>query len=244
MRVFEIHHLTVGQLLAVLVSLLTCQMSFAQRQATAKPPDKGIEAAGYLAQADRELACVPESARNWARKALDTLGGARETEPTLRDMLGDLKSQSNLKVAAADQQIALLAGGAKSARAAIKQGRLLTAASALKTTDPQGCYAGYKTLLAELSEHERQAAGYVRQGDQVVESKPKDALSLYESAGNINNEYAGLQEKKAHATEVERIRPKKHTGRNVAILVLVLGGLGALVYVGCKHSKDGCKSTQ
>jgi hypothetical protein len=240
MRLSTIHYVTVGQLLAVLLSLLMCQQSFAQRQVQAKPPDKGIEAAGYLAQADRELTCAPESAKNWAKKALDTLGSARETDPTLRDMLGDLKSQSNLKVAAADKQIALLAGGAKSARASIREGRLLTAASTLRAADPQGCYSGYKAWLAELSDHERQAAGYVRQGEEIVESKPKNALSLYESAGKINNEYAGLQEKKAHANDVELNRPKKHTGRTVAIWLVLLAGLGAAFYFGCRNG--GCKS--
>lgn len=239
MRISTIHRVTVGQMLAALLSLLMCQQSFGQRPEQAKPPDKSIEAAGYLAQADRELACAPESAKNWAKKALDTLGSARDRDAIVRDTLGDLKSQSNLKIAAADKQITALTAGAKAARSSIKQARLVSAAEALKAADPQACYAGFKELLAEIGEHERQAAGYVRQGDDILPTKPKSAIKLYEAAAKINSEHPDIQNKRAAAVEAERVRPKKHTARNWTILLLVLAGIGVGVYYGCKDG--GCQ---
>lgn len=237
MRISTIHRITVGQMLAAILSLLMCQQSFGQRQEQARPPDKSIEAAGYLAQADRELTCAPESAKNWAKKALDTLGSARDKDAVVRDTLGDLKSQSNLKIAAADKQIAALTAGAKNARTSMKQTRLGSAMEALKAADPQGCYAGFKELLAEIGERERQAAGYVRQGDEVVQIKPKNAIKLYEAAAKVNSEYPDIQNKRAAALEAERVRPKTHRARNLTILLLVLAGIGVGVYYGCKDGK-------
>ena len=103
-----------AQFLALLLSMLISEQSFGQQQVEKvqpegkKPETSGYLVSGYLVQADRELECNPEGARVWAKMALDTASSAKETDPAMIDTLGDLKSQSNIKIVEATKRLGLL----------------------------------------------------------------------------------------------------------------------------------------
>src|SRR6266850_2177815 len=89
---------TLSSFLSVVASLLVAQASLAQQPENARPSSKIIEVSEYLSQSDATLACDPRTAETLARKALDTVSAARDTDPVLIDALGELKAQSNLKI--------------------------------------------------------------------------------------------------------------------------------------------------
>lgn len=222
---------TLGQLLAVLLSMLICEQSFAQQPIPkGQQADKKIEAAGYLVQADRELECNPEESRVWAKKALDTSASARETDPAMIDTLGDLKSQSNIKIAEATKRASLLNETARQARGLIKQAKLETAQGSLQQADPKGCYSSFNSVRSEIDEHKSKAEALVKQGDAVVERKPKEAIRFYASARQVNGEYSGIDQKTSYAQGVQARLPKSHKGRTAIVWIIVLGALAGLFY--------------
>lgn len=198
--------------LAVVVALTVSQWSFAQRKANKpQPGDRKIEAAGYLAQADRDLECSPESSKAWAKKALDTVGGVRQKDSAMHDMIDDLKTQSNLKIAEATKHIGQFTEAANEANVLVKQAKLETAEENLKKADPKGCYAGLKPVRAKLAQRKAAAAEIVRQGDLIVGASPKHALALYARAQKINAEYPELDTKITNAIQPQTRKRKLRT---------------------------------
>jgi tetratricopeptide (TPR) repeat protein len=163
------------------------------------PPDKKIEAAGYLAQADRDFECDPENSRGWAKKALETVSSAKETDRALIDMLGDLKSQGNIKIVEAGKRVDALGEAAKEAGRLIKGARLESALARLQQPDPKTCYSGFRAIRSEIDQRRSKTEGLVKQGDAALNRKRKEALKLYAAARHIDAEYPGLDKKESDA---------------------------------------------
>jgi len=193
-----------------------CSM-FAQQQVKPQPGDQKIEAAGYLLQADREMTCSPESSLLWAKKAFDTASGDKEKLD--HAMVEQLKSQSNIKIAAATNRIAQFNEVTRQAEDLIKQARLETAPGALDELDPEGCYTGFKALRYKLDQRKAAAGELIRKGDLVLATRRKDpiayhkakeahdvnwALLLYSKARRIDAEYPGLDARIAEAKQISR----------------------------------------
>ena len=215
--------------MAVLLSVVTYGRTNAQQQAgKAQPPDKKIEASGYLAQADRDLECDPERAKSWAKKALDLVSSAREAEQAMIDTLGDLKSQSNIKIVEAGKRIDLFNESAREARGFIKRAKLETASGRFQRDDPKACYAGFKSLRFEIEERKSKAEVLIKQGDAAASRRLKQAIKFYVNAGRIDVEYPGLD---------QRINDAKHGRTPLQTRAgVVSGGRSALGQTTAAHS--------
>ena len=204
------------------------QQSPAQEIGGSNAPNIKLEVANYLAQSQKALACDPTAARDLAKKALDRVSAARETDPVLIDALGQLKSESNIAIRDAEKRRSELEASEKDSRLAIKEARLQTASDLLKKTDPDGCYAGSRSLDKEIASHNAKAEKLVAKGNRaVVGKRPKRAIKLYERAGKINSEYPELPAKMASARDAA-IRRGPVLGKGVAIVLLI--GVAAIVY--------------
>src|ERR1035438_66341 len=126
--------------LTLLIFISIMPVGFGQKTApVAQSGDKTIEAAGYLAQSGQDLECSPESAKMWAKKASETLDGVRKPDKATQEIVGNLRVESNTKIAEAEKRLGDLTTVGNQTRNLFKQAKLETAHSTLLSVDPKAC---------------------------------------------------------------------------------------------------------
>jgi hypothetical protein len=176
--------------------------------------DVTIEAKGYLDQSDRELECSPETAKSWAEKATRTVDGATLRDQKTRDIVGDIKSDSLTKRAAAESRISHLSQVANQARSVAKRTRVESAQGLLREADAKECYAGFRYLRNKIAQQQERALDSIRMGDALLDTQPKKALSYYRKAQKIDSEYPGLDQKIQWVSRSRRNRNSRRTYEN------------------------------
>jgi len=178
--------------LSVLIVISIIPGGFGQKTAPlAQSGDKTIEAAGYLAQSGKDLECSPESARMWAKKASETLDGVRKPDKATQEIVGNLRAESNTKIAEAEKRLGDLTRTGNQTRNLFKQAELETAHSTLLSVDPKACYASLNDLRTKIEEGRQSASAIARQAAQLGGGRTnrKAVAKLYAKAEKINKEY-------------------------------------------------------
>jgi hypothetical protein len=248
-------HSLITPLIAAFLAAMICDQSVAAQTGGG---DKLIEAATYLAQADKEEGCSLEKARDWTKRALSTAKSYRSTSRTDKDTAGNLIAKCNLRLAALDQHEKSLQNSERVIRKAVKQKRLESAQAEFDNAKPPTCDANFNKLKDEIKAGRDSAAQTVSQADSVVESNPKHALSLYTDALKIDADFPDIRDKMQHASQVEHEQllaaqrerdeakaEKKRAGHpgmkkaaNVTLFIIVMAALvGVLVYA-AEHEKQ------
>ena len=214
---------TLNKLVATILSIGLLGGRLLSQQTKAKPPDPAIEAANYLAEADKDLTCTPDESRNWSKKALATVSSVRERDPATRDMLGDLKAQSNLKLDKATKRLEALEQASQLAKKQAKKAQVETASRTLSAQDPDRCWAGQQSLRGKLNAQRNRAAEFTSRADQLVSTKPRKARKLYKEAAKYDWELDGLQAKRDRAAGTrapKHRRTRRVRDPNTALLFL------------------------
>lgn len=237
---------TIGQMLAILLSVTVTKGSFEQPQASPSSlRDTSTQAAGYLAEAISATECTPKIAVGLSHMAYQAASRGRERDKVRIAMLGDLKSQARIKAADADRRIAQLKAARKQASGLVKQFRLQSAERTLMLVDQKSCYAGLSRVRDQIRQQASLAEGFVARGDQVVETQTCDAMVAYQEARRIDTEFPKLDVKLAHARDVQggrtcnpAVKAARATGnaaRKVVPVVIGLAILGGIVYYLATH---------
>ncbi|MGD0201104.1 MAG: hypothetical protein ABSD27_10190 [Bryobacteraceae bacterium] len=259
MNLFSRVHLTLQQSLAILLALVLCQQSLAQKSGG---PDKLIEANRYAAFATDALNCrgandsVPRDpvaeAIKWTQRAITTAKELRTSDKDERGRAAAFIARQTRQLTELEGRQARFDTGAKSMEKALKQARLLSAQRVLRETEPLACDARFETLTTQLDGELRRFSELIADADSVVETEPQAAISKYEEARSANVESPEITQKIMHARRVlvqhqaaqkariraeRKVRVGSRTAKSVAWIVVLVGLLGGLGYAAYEQNK-------
>jgi hypothetical protein len=238
MKSFDPRQCRCAQVLVIALCLLVAGQSVGQQAPSPSSSSKFKEASDYLTQADKALQCDPVKAEALANKALGVLSEARESDRVLMtDAVGDLKSQCNFKINAAQKRRAELDASANEAKEELKHGHPQSASARLKKADPDGCYEGYRDLIAQVDQNRAKADALVAQGDHVQRKHPGRAFDLYKQAQSLDADVPDLSAKIVSAQAAAQHKARVARNRVIALIV-VLGAVGVCLWAVTTYSNS------
>lgn len=189
------YRLLIVFVLGIAVAGLTTSNQAQNSAPAGQTGDKTIEAAEYLAQAEKERECDPEGSSNWADRAIRLVATIDPRTVPSQRILDNLRGDSKRQSDNAHTRVVQLADVAATARTFLKDARVESAARALEEADPKGCYAGFNAVKSKIQLAREQVQDEVRLGDAIVWTNRKGGLAHYRKAEKVDHEYPGLDSK-------------------------------------------------
>jgi hypothetical protein len=228
-------------MLALLLALVICHQSYAQSRdaGRAQSPDRLIEAHRYEIAAKQEMEknCSLATAKTLIEKAIQTGRSFQSANQIDRDMMGAFLGETEvLRIEIVGRQKAAdkTAGDAE---VLLKQHRIASASNLAESARFPGCEERFKNLTARIQQANTQSDDLMRQGDEIVDTKPLKAMSLYQQARDINVEVANFDQRMDAAKATQKRLHVTTAGHKILIWIVLIALIGGLAYAASKAKK-------